>query len=321
MVPVTQFVPGWSPDVFRKHREQYRASGRYCVVSERRDPLPQALSLAQYMLGFYNQGQQGTCWEHAAKEVSEITSAALNYQAFPICRNLIGIEGEKILGGGSPGDGGTVTAGLQTMLPDSVGMAHENLDPYSDTDASVNATPPQAVYADAKAYHYISTVEVNADASAADPFEQWKQLLVTNHAVGIGIWWPDNWCGPTNIVGAGGGGSYGHAQCVIGFAQAGVIDKEECYHVLNSWGGVYSPFASSLAAKIPGYKPWLDTNGKEVTYWVRKSGMLWVLGKGDMEMAAITTPTGIANNIVVPPGPTPGPSPISPDPNNLPPYF
>lgn len=269
-----QFVPGWSVDLGMAAEAGVRSSGLYATVTDDGKPLPTAFSLADQRLGYYEQGSSGTCHAHAAKDVAEISANALGYEAFPVCRVLIGYAGMRILGGGNQADGGSPTADIQAMTAtQGVGIAHESLYPYRDDRNYLGAKPPQAVFDDARKSHLVAPVLVKSLIQA-------KRMIVSGRPVANGVQCPASLQsqGATFISSAGGGYLGGHAMTLLGFCAAGVFDQYAWLNLNNSWGLVYRPISPALAAKVPGYKPITPTATSD--FWIREDFYLYVCQQG-----------------------------------------
>ena len=211
-----------------------------------------AFSLSKFRFRHLEQGQVGTCWEHAPTQAFEIlTGADGTYEPVPLCRNLVGYQGTILMAQGgrrdNPADGGIVSDGFLAMgdAPQGVGVCHEDLWPYHDDPRSTGAAPPAGVLADA-APNRVHQV-------AAAPRAQWQSLIQNGHPCAIGIDWPAEWDseGQTffdrmyRSVG-------GHALCVMGWMTKG----SKLYWQLDNWHGLlYAPLSEADAATVPGYKP------------------------------------------------------------------
>src|SRR4051812_46873093 len=103
------FVPGWNFDVAMAADTRLIAGGRYCTVRDDGKPIPKASSLTGKRIKYYMQGNAGSCWTHSAKQMAEVSAKALGYEAFPVCRRLIGWAGKQLEGGGNMSDGGSPT--------------------------------------------------------------------------------------------------------------------------------------------------------------------------------------------------------------------
>src|SRR6185437_14934821 len=239
------FVPGWSPHFAARAAARLDASGRFCTVAPMPKTLPPVWSLSKYRINYYMQGDAGSCWLHAAKQLAEVMGNALNYAAFPVCRRLIGYEGKQLEGGGNPSDGGSPTDAIVTMTPAGVGISHEYLAPYTDDARVLGLKPPANVYADAAHSHILAPVKVaNLD--------QAKRLIASGHPVAKGIWWPegsDGWDSPQAIMRGFSQGEMGHALLLIGFAAAGIIDAEPCIQLDNWHGLLYPPLTPAQAIR------------------------------------------------------------------------
>jgi hypothetical protein len=288
---MVDFVPGWSLDHCMVAQTHVVSSGMYATVADDGKPLPKAYSLADKRLNYYIQGSVGTCHIHAAKDVAEISANALGYEAFPVCRALIGYAGMRLLGGGNAADGGSPTTDIQAMTAtQGVGMAHERLYPYRDDRDYLGMKPPQNVFDDAKKSHLIAPVLVSS-------LDQAKKLIVSGRPVANGIQCPASLQdqGSTFIASVGGRYLGGHAMTLISFVEAGVFDQYAWLNLNNSWGLIYKPISPALAAKVPGYKP--ITPAATSDFWIRQDFYIGVCQQG-CEHVSGTDVDGIARKDV-----------------------
>lgn len=286
----THFALGWIPETSQQARARMLASRRYCVVVESDEPIPLAISLSQYRIAHYEQGQAGTCWVHAGKQVVEVTATALGYKAFSICRRLVGWEGKQLEGGGNPTNGGSPTDAIASMTEGKgVGIAHEDLCPYTDDAGQLGTKPSQGVFDDAKKSHLVSPVVVNG-------LDQARRLIASKYAVANGIWWPFSWDSNKTFMDSIGQGTYGHALCLMGYAMAGIFDAHDWIQLDNWHGLLYPPLSADLAAKVPGYKPIQADRTSD--FWVRADVYQSVCNKGYAEHVSATDLSGIAKKVV-----------------------
>lgn len=282
-----QFVPGWTPEAFVAARARVLASGKVYYQIRSDAPVYPAYSLTQYRLRHLEQGQAGTCWVHAATQLGEVFASSNGFEAFPICRMLVGWAGKKLEGGGNPTNGGSPTDALEGMTSDKgPGIAHESLWPYSDSSRALGASPAANVTADAKGHALETMVDVASD-------DQARQLISANHPVANGIWWPYGWDNSQTFMTGIGVGSYGHALLEIGYASAGVFDDYAWFQLDNWHGLLYPPLSADKAAKVPGYKPISDS--KTSDFWVRADVYQRVRDKGNAERVTATTLQGFPN--------------------------
>jgi hypothetical protein len=258
---------GWNPKRAVVAEAEVIDSGRYCTVAAPTEPLPQVISLAQYKISSYDQGQNGTCWLHSPKQGAEIMAVRLGYDAYPINRMLIGWYAKQTYeGGGNPGDGGSPTDAIRAMTKQGIGIAHEDLYPYSDDPRKLGQRPPDEVWEDAGDTHLLAPVIVRS-------LPQAKQLIASGRPVSNGIPWPGNWEGPGPFVGAAGAIVGGHSVLMMGFAAAGVFDKYAWLH-FDNWRRPtqYRTLPPSLAKLVPGYAPSRPTTTTD--FWIREDAYL-----------------------------------------------
>jgi hypothetical protein len=282
---------GWNPKRAVVAEAEVMASGSYCTVAAPTAPLPQAISLSQYKIGSYDQGANGTCWVHSAKQLGEVMGKALGYDTYPINRMLIGwYAKQEYEGGGNPGDGGSPTDAIRAMSSKGVGIAHENIYPYSDDTRRLGQRPPPEVWEDATDTHLLAPVIVKS-------LDQAKQLIASGRPVANGIPWPGNWEGPGPFVGAPGQIVGGHSVLMIGFAAAGVLDRYPWLQ-FDNWRRptAYRAMSPSLAALIPGYAPSRPTTTTD--FWVREDQYLDVCRGQVTEHISATDLDGLVKGIV-----------------------
>jgi hypothetical protein len=289
------FALGWNKDRAKAARAELLASRRFATVAPGQE-YPNAYSLSKYLLREMRQGQAGTCWAHAGVCLSETLASALDYEAFPICRRLVGWFGKRLEGGGNPSDGGTVTDALLSMTSEKgAGIAHEDLCPYTDDRRTLGSKPPENVFADAKKSHIKLPVDVRSDDDA--------RVLIANHyPVGIGTWWPYGFDNEQTFMTSIGSGTYGHALVKIGYVMPGVFPGEHGRHAWFQWrnwhGLLYPPLPPEFALCVPGYKS--DTPDRTSDFWVREDLDKQLQGYGNYEYVSATDVSGIDRKIVIP---------------------
>lgn len=294
MSTIRPFVPGWSPASYDAARARVQAQTGYARV--RSDiSYPPAWAIAAFRV--MEQGQAGTCWDHAGTAVAEDFAHAHGLDIFPTCRRLTGWVGKQLEGGGNPTDGGNVTDALLAMTAEKgVGMAHESLCPYPTGNsrqmrAGLAPKPPQAVFDDAKPFRLTQPVDVQSDDDA-------RRLISQNFPVGNGIWWPYAWDreGSTFIDWIG-SGIFGHALEECGYAMPGVFDQYAWFRLRNWHGQLYKPLPPELAAKVPNYVP--DNPDTTSDFWVRADVYETVRNYGNAERVTLTDMTGFAHLFTV----------------------
>jgi len=276
------FVPGWNPDFRDQALETMKTEGVKLYRSGfRATPIPKAMSLSSKMIRYANQLSAGTCWVHGPIQAVETTGNRFGLDVFPICRRLVGWIGKQLEGDdGNPSDGGSGYDAFMAMTRRFGGVAHESLCPYTDNETILGKKPPKKAFEDAKD-HWLDTIV------RVENLDDAKQWIARGHAVAIGSWWPTDWQEPDAIKRYVGDGEYGHERCLVGYAEAGVFDRHEYFEEINSWGLVYDPLPTDLAAKVPGYKSW--TPDKSAGFWVQRECEEEITeGKGNAEFSTMT---------------------------------
>jgi hypothetical protein len=148
------------------------------------------------------------------------------------------------------------------------------------------------VFSDAAHVHIVAPVKVNSLAQVQ------YQIGVNNQPVALGIWWPYGWDGHQWLMTQVGPGTYGHALTIVGYAAAGIIDRDTCFQIDNWHGLLYPVLPPNLAAKVPGYQPIQPTVTSD--FWVRASMLSAVFQKGPVEMISATDEEGLTNGRVIP---------------------
>lgn len=212
------------------------------------------------------------CWAHSGAQNAEVSANALGYQAFPVCRMLVGWVGKQLEGGGNPSNGGSPTDALLSMTEEKgSGIAHEDLYPYTDDARRLGSRPPDEVFEDAQRSHLVGVVDVQSDDDA-------RRLISSGNPVSNGQWWPYGWDSHQTFMTTIGPGAYGHALLEMGYVQAGVWDDHDWWQLDNWHGLLYPPLDADKAAKVPGYKP--IRADKTSDFWVRGDVYRAVQAKG-----------------------------------------
>lgn len=293
-------MPGFGLDFESEERakSELYSSGRYCVVNAPTKPRSQARSLTGLRLAHYEQGQFGTCHEHAVKQAAETTAGALGYQAFPISRRMIGWVGMQLAGGGNQADGGSPTYDLIGMTTKGAGICHEATCPYVMNYGVLGQRPPQVAFDDAKKAHLNVPVIVKS-------VDQIKTMIDAGHSCANGVVWPLGWDDAKTLMDSVGplasnsdGSPAGHALCVISFVEAGIFSSEAWLNLDNWHGLLYPPLPANLAAKVPGYKPITPTRTSD--FWVREDVYVALCKQGMAEHIAATDFDGILKGTVAP---------------------
>lgn len=295
----TQYALGWDPVRSKAARAELLASRRFYRVGAPTAPLRPAYSMTAKRLRHLEQYQAGTCWEHAGTQLAEVTAVAHGYDAFPVCRRLVGWVGKQLEGGGNQANGGSGIDALQAMTADKgVGIAHESLCPYITADMGqwqaarfLAPKPPQAVFDDAKKSHLEGVVDVQG-------LDEAQTLLNADRPTCIGIWWTPYWDSRQTFMDSIGGGSYGHELLIIGYAKPGVFNQYEWIQLDNWHGLLYPPLSAENAAKVPGYEPITATATSD--FWVRRDKLETVIGYGDAEFSSAADVSGIESKIFLP---------------------
>jgi hypothetical protein len=257
------FVPGWNFDVAMAADTRLIAGGRYCTVRDDGKPIPKAFSLTGKRIKYYMQGNAGSCWTHSAKQMAEVSAKALGYEAFPVCRRLIGWAGKQLEGGGNMSDGGSPTDAVTTMTSGrgGYGIAHEDLLPYTDDYRTLGQRPPQKVFDDAKRSHLVAPVKVTS-------LDQCRKMIASGRPVANGFPWPANFDDGQTFLSSAGQIVGGHSVLLVGYALAGVFDQYSWVQFDNWHGLLYPPLPPALAIKVPGYMP-INTQ-RTSDAWVRE---------------------------------------------------
>lgn len=285
------FVPGWTPAFAARAQARLMATGRFCLVVEDGTTPPPVWSLGKFCLGEYTQGNAGTCHAHAVKDMAEVSAGALGYKAFKISRRLVGWEGCQLEDGHNQADGGSPTDNITGMSSAGIGIAHEDLWPYTDDRNALALPPPANVLQDAAKSHLVAPVPISS-------FDQMKKMIASGRPVSIGIWWPYNWDDHQTVMTTVGQGEFGHALNVIGYAGQGIVADEEAYQLRNWHTRLYPPLTPAQAARVPGYlafHPDLVTD-----FWVIRSALSQVIRKGGAELVSATDYDGISRGVVQP---------------------
>lgn len=258
------FVPGWHSDFAVAATTRLFASGKYCVQAPDNSPLLPALSGSQYRARPLLQGQAGTCHETSPAQFFSMSATALGYREFAACRRLIGFVGEAIIHGGNQANGGSPTANIMGMTNQSgqgIGVAHENLCPYTDDPAILAQRPPQDVWDDAKATHLIAPVIV------PPTFDAICRSVANHQYVCNGFLAPNTLESGQAFISDYSSILGGHSILIIGYIQPGVIDPFGWLQFEGWWGNLYGTLPPAVAAKVPGYKP--VTPAKTSDCWLR----------------------------------------------------
>lgn len=253
---------GWTPEHGMRAEARLNSTRHYCVVGAPTKPHRPAVSLSRYRLNFYLQGDAGTCFEHSPKQMAEVTAKAKGYPAFPVCRRLNGWAATQLEGGGNQADGGSPTDVIVTMTGKGVGLAHEDLWPYTDDRNALAQEPPPAVLADAKQSHLLVPVKVRS-------VDEVVRMIDAGHPVANGYPCPAGMQEPDTFLDTTAGDILGgHSQLIWGYIEKGVIDNFRYLELDNWWGEIYNPLPPQVASLVDGYEPTSAT--KTTSKWVRE---------------------------------------------------
>lgn len=286
------FVPGWSPGHARRAADRLDASRRYCTVAPpTRAPRP-AVSLSSRRLGYYVQGQAGTCWVHAPKVLFEVTARSRGYDAFPASRRAIGYAAKALYeGGGNPADGGSPTDALSVMAGAGPGIARESLCPYTDDRTQLAMPPPASVWADARRTHLAAPVKLDSVAEII-------ALIDAGFPVANGYQCPSTLQQGLTFVDSIGSTLGGHSQLIWGYMLPGVIDEHTWLELENWWGLVYPPLPASVAKLVDGYEPVRPDATSSA--WIREDVYRQLCNlDGYAEHISATDVDGLARGVVV----------------------
>lgn len=245
------FVDGWSPEHGRRAEARLATTGRYCVVapSTKAKPTRPAVSLSHLRLDHYLQGDAGCCWVHSPKQLFEVTARAKGYTPFSASRRAIGHAAMALFrGGGNPSDGGSPTDAINVMTVKGVGIAHEDLCPYTDDYRTLGRAPSREVYEDAARTHLIAPVKVKDVAEVVS-------MIDAGMPVANGYPCPSTMQEKTTFVDSIGRVMGGHSQLIWGYLLPGVKDEYLWLELENWWGLIYPPLPPSIARHVDGYEP------------------------------------------------------------------
>lgn len=284
---------GWTPEHAARAQSRLDATGRFCVVAAPTKPKRPAVSLSRYRLNFYVQGDVGTCYIHAPKQLAEVTARAKGYPAFPVSRPLLGWVAMQMEGGGNPADGGSPTDAVVAMTAQGVGIAHEDLYPYRDDRNYLAQKPPDTVFADAKQTHLLAPVKVKSVAEVV-------RMIDAGHPVANGYPCPAGMQEPDPFLDTTDGDILGgHSQLIWGYIEPGVIDDHRYLELDNWWGEIYNPLPPQVASLVDGYVP--TSPGKTTSKWVREDVYRFYCNQDrHVEHISATDLDGLMRGTVVP---------------------
>lgn len=246
-----KFVPSWSPAYGIQAAARLAASGRYCTVAapEPDKPTRPAVSLSRYRLNYYVQGDAGTCYSHSPKQMAEVIARAKGYSPFPISRRLIAWATKQMEDRGNPADGGSPTDAVVTMSTRGVGLAREDLCPYTTDRNTLARRPGQEVFDDAVKSHLIAPVR-------ASSLDEVIRLIDAGYPVANGFPAPSSLMkqGATFIDSIG-SILGGHSVLLWGYIKKGVIDDHLWVEMEGWWDLMYRPLPPSIAKLVDGYEP------------------------------------------------------------------
>jgi hypothetical protein len=284
------FVPGWSHAYAVAAEDRMVVSGRYAVVNMQAAAKPRpAVSLSHLRSRYLKQGQAGTCWATSPAQLFEVSARSLGFEPFPACRRLIAFEGKQLEGGDNPTNGGSPTDAIRVMTDGGVGVAHEDLCPYSDNPTVLGQKPPAIVYADARKSHLqvpISVKSVDQVIALIDGQGGTVPGLPTVN----GFMCPVEMQSSATFVGSVSGFLGGHSILVWGYALPGVFDEYTWLECENWWDRIYHPLPPSLAARVVGYEPVTPT--ATTSQWIRRDVYLQCCQQG-CEHTSATSISGL----------------------------
>lgn len=281
---------GWDHAGHPRAYARLGTSGVRCVVVPEATAPPPAFSLSMYRHRYVEQGQAGTCWGCSGAMQAELSAYALSYESFPVCRRLVCWVGKQFEGGGNPTYGGNPTDALLAMtVGKGVGIAHEDLCPYTDDAGQLGTRPDPRVFDDAKQSHLVGVVDVKSNDDA-------RRLIAAGLPCCNGMWWPYGFDNQQTFMTSIGPGTYGHALLEIGYVNSGVWDDHAWWQLDNWHGLLYPPLSAALAAKVPGYRPIRQDRTSD--FWVRDDIYTAIKNYGSFEHVSATDLSGIAKKVV-----------------------
>jgi hypothetical protein len=289
---------GWDPDSAVRAQARMLSQGRYCVVmAPRKAPRP-AVSLAKFKLRDLQQGQAGTCWCHSPVALFEITAKVLGREPFPACRRYVGYAAKQMYeGGGNMSDGGSPTDALTVMTARGVGIAHEDLAPYSDDVRILGTRPPAAVIDDARRSHLVAPVNVR-------DIDEVITLIDGGHPVCNGFPCPaELQQRGITFIGRATRPVGGHSILLTGYALPGILDASRFrwLQMTNWWGpDLYRPLPAASAARVEGYLP--SSPSGTADCWIREDAYLAYcrMDGGRAEHVSATGVDGLKGGLVAP---------------------
>ena len=284
---------GWLPQLEAPARDQWFASGmppRF-VASAPSTPLPEAFTLAQHVLWWFNQGQVGSCAGNSTTGAvaTSISFASANgpnaLTEVQLSRAYIYRNGRKLDGLIGRGDGASITNCLRAVH--QFGVCPEDLFPYKPDSRYLDQAPSAQAVAGAKPFGLTGL----ADLKFSDA-EGIKASIHAGCPPVIGIWWPYGWdqgqidqWGRTKGIGSG---VFGHALYRIGWVNPGVWDNHLWWHIVNSHGPIYPLPSEEMRAKVQGYAS--ARPDRCYSFWCRDDLLQTVAGYGYAEQVAPVGP-------------------------------
>jgi hypothetical protein len=286
------FVPGWHPTTAAAAHSRLTFSGRYCTVNSAAPAPRPAVSLSHLRINYYVQGSAGTCFAHSPKQLFEVTGKALGYTPFPACRRLIAWATKAIEDGDNPTNGGSPTDAITVMTSQGVGVAHEDLCPYTDDARVLGQKPPQEVFDNATKSH----LQVPILPRSVDDI---VRLVDSGHSVANGYACPSTLQDGTTFIRSVGSILGGHSQLIWGYAQPGVFDEYRWLELDNWWDLTYVPLPPSLAKLVEGYEPVRSDRTSSV--WMREDIYMQCCRiQGGSEHISATDIDGLTGGLVTP---------------------
>lgn len=240
-----------------------------------------AFTLLDNVYFWYNQGPVGSCFANAVAQAIQISMSCAGLDTIQLSRAAVWYYGRLLDGmNGSRSDGGTITNAVRAIH--EYGIPHESDWPYKPSNAWLNKKPPASVMQDAKAITISGLVDLNLGDT-----DGIKKTIKSGLPAVIGLWWRYGWDTNFNkdgIVSNSGGGTFGHALVIVGWA---TWNGKLFWNIINSHGPIYPTLTSEVAPTVKGYA---GINGKSYSFWVSHTDLTTNVNYGNAEIVA---PVGI----------------------------
>jgi hypothetical protein len=242
-----------------------------------------AFTLADIILWWYNQGSVGSCFANAVCSSIETSISFAVRQGAPfdeiqLSRRAVWYFGRTLDGSiGTRGDGGSITNAMRSIH--EYGIPHEADWPYKPDHDWLEQTPPQSVMKSSKD----TTIKAILTLNFSDT-DGIKRSIKAGYPPVCGIYWTYSWdttFSQDGIVSNVGGGTYGHALKIIGWA---IWNGILYWNIQNSHGPIYPPLTPNVAAKVPGWAA--APCGKSYCFWVSDRDLQTVVSYGNAELVA-----------------------------------